>query len=275
MENIGKTPATLAIYLASAHEDRRLTHVRWPADRLKGLARKTLLQGAFLTRPSPCGLNCSYTLTFAAPSLRCAEVTTMPNLTSATLPIAFGNTFINLKDSDPTHYNYMGAPVLSRDAVFGQSADSPFSFVVSYRAPNDDDYQFINCVTMDAKYNAEVEYKNGTQNINVTVTDEKPLNASPLVAGQLFYDLMNSEPRTDPVKYPTQDRNRTENEILDLMHGTQVRAISDAMLYCLSGYIQQYGTSADITHPKGFACFSFILAIMPRMEKVNVCRNRT
>lgn len=138
--------------------------------------------------------------------------------------IAFGNTFINLKDSDPTHYNYMGAPVLSRDAVFGQSADSPFSFVVSYRAPNDDDYQFINCVTMDAKYNAEVEYKNGTQSINVTVTDEKPLNASPLVAGQLSYDLMNSEPRTDPVKYPTQDRNRTENEILDLMHGTQVRA---------------------------------------------------
>ncbi|CAN9279693.1 unnamed protein product [Alternaria alternata] len=165
----------------------------------------------------------------------------MPNLTSATLPIAFGNTFRNLEDSDPTHYNYMGAPTISRDTVFGESENSLFVFVVSYRAPNDDAYRFINCVTMGAKYEAEVEYKNGTQSIAVKVTDEKPLNASRLDVGELFYDLMNSEPRTDPVKYPTQYGEYTETEILDLMHGTHVRAMSDAMIYCLSGYIQQYG----------------------------------
>ncbi|RII05591.1 hypothetical protein CUC08_Gglean010086 [Alternaria sp. MG1] len=217
---------------------------RWPADRLKGLARKTLLQGAFLTQPSPCGLNCSYTLTFAAPALRCAEVTTMQNLTSADQTIAFGSMFRNLEDSDPTHYNYMGAPILSRETFLGQSAYRLFVFAVSYRAPNDDAYQFVNCVTMDAmdaKYEAEVEYKNGTQSIAVKVIDEKPLNASRLNVGELFYDLMNSEPRTDPVKYPTQYLNNTENEILELMHGTHVRAMSDAMVYCLSGYIQQYG----------------------------------
>jgi hypothetical protein len=199
----------------------------------------------------------------------------MPNLTSATLPIAFGNTFRNLEDSDPTHYNYMGAPTISRDTVFGESENSLFVFVVSYRAPNDDAYRFINCVTMGAKYEAEVEYKNGTQSIAVKVTDEKPLNASRLDVGELFYDLMNSEPRTDPVKYPTQYGEYTETEILDLMHGTHVRAMSDAMIYCLSGYIQQYGESADITPPKRFACFSLILAIMPGMEKVDACRNRT
>ncbi|OWY53094.1 hypothetical protein AALT_g3459 [Alternaria alternata] len=214
---------------------------RWPADRLKQLARATLFQGAFLTQPSPCGLNCSYTLTFAAPTLRCAEVTTMQNVTSANQTIAFGNMFRNLEDSDPTHYNYMAAPIVSRDAVFGQSANSSFVFVVSYRAPNDDAYRFINCVTMDAKYKAEVQYRDGTQSIAVNITDEKPLDASPLDMGELFYGLMNSEPRTDPVNFPTQYRNQTENEILDLMHGTQIRAISDAMVYCLSGYIQQYG----------------------------------
>lgn len=185
----------------------------------------------------------------------------MQNVTSANQTIAFGDLFGNLKDSDPTHYNYMGAPIVSRDAVSGQSADSSFVFLVSYRAPDDDVYRFINCVTMDAKYKAEVEYKDGTQSIAADVTDEKPLDASPLDMGQLFYGLMNSEPRTDPVTYPV--RNKTENEILDLMHGTQIRAMSDAMVYCLSGYIQQYGTSADTTPPKGFACFTLILAVMP------------
>lgn len=50
--------------------------------------------------------------------------------------------------------------------------------------------------------------------------------------------------------------------MLDLMHGTQVRAMSDAMIYCLSGYIQEYGMSADIARPKRAACFSFIPAVM-------------
>jgi hypothetical protein len=108
-----------------------------------------------------------------------------------------------------------------------------------------------------------VEYRNGFQSIDVNVTDEKPLNASPLVVSSLFYDLMNSEPRTDPVKFPTQYGNKTENEILDLMHGAQVLAMSDAMVYCLSGYIQQYGTSTDTIPPKELAWFSLILVIMP------------
>lgn len=169
----------------------------------------------------------------------------MPNLNDSTFPIAYTSPFLNLEDFDPTHYNYMGAPTKSNNTfISGQSADDSFVFVVSYRAPDDDSFKYFSCVMMDATYNSQVTYKNGTQSIDVNLTNEKPLNASSLDVPSLFYDLMVSDPGTAPITYPTPLLKRTEKQILSAMHGTQIRSMGDAMLYCLSGYIVEYGMSA-------------------------------
>ncbi|PVH98110.1 hypothetical protein DM02DRAFT_531823 [Periconia macrospinosa] len=219
---------------------------RWPADRYKGLARKTLLQGAVLTRPSPCGLHCSYNLTFAGPGLRCNETTTMPNL--ANLPrgsLSFGGDLNSnpFKDAslDLKRYNYLGAPFKFNETINGEFGQESFVSFVGYKPPHDDAFRFISCVTMDATYNSQVMYTNGTQSITLQTTSRKSLNASSLGVSSMFYDLMFSQPRTDPMEYPTKQKKYTKEQVLDLMHGSQLRAMSDAMLNSFWGYIKNYG----------------------------------
>lgn len=271
-ENIGESPETR---ISIPHcICLNLIHNRLPADRYKGLARKTLLQGSFLTRPSPCGLDCSYNLTFAAPSLRCVEATNMPNLNDTAFPIAYTSPFKDLENFDPTKYNYMGAPIKSNNTFLGQSTDDSFVFVVSFRAPDDDSYQFFSCVMMDATYNSQVTYKNGTQNIDLHINNEKPLNASFLDVPSLFYDLMAADSGTAPMTYPTTFLKKTEDQVLTAMHGTQIRSMGDAMLYCLAGYIKEYGMSAFLSlvpEPTPFYSFVFskIVHGVVRFEEFN------
>ena len=206
-----------------------LTRKRRPAEIYNRIARRTLLQGDFLTRPSPCGLDCAYSLKFAAPSLRCAEATALPNLS---------------QDLNPSGYNYIGVTTTSNDTILGQSSDRSFVFAISYQTPQEDSIQFISCVTMGATYNSQVVYTNGTQSITLQVTDEHPLNASSLEQIELFYDVVNPGPISDPIKYPTEYGNQTEEMVMALVHGSQLRAMSEAMINCLTGSIQYYGTSA-------------------------------
>lgn len=97
---------------------------------------------------------------------------------------------------------------------------------------------------MGATYNSQVVYINGTQSITLQVTDEHPLNASSLDQIELFYDVVNPGPISDPIKYPTEYGNQTEEMVMALVHGSQLRAMSEAMINCLTGSIQYYGTSA-------------------------------
>lgn len=175
------------------------------------------------------------------------------------MPIAYFESFKDLKDFDPRHYNYMAAPIISNQTAIGQLQDEAFVLFVSYRAPSEDTFRFISCLTMDAAYNSQVVYKNGTQSVKLKITDKKPLNASSLKLGELFYDLMISEPKKDPVTFPTKYSNQSKDEIVALMHGSQLRAMSDAMISCLSGYISGYGTLVYIYLPRSFHLSASVL----------------
>lgn len=216
---------------------------RWPDVRYSGIGKRTILEGSYLTRASPCGANCSYTLVFSAPSLRCQETTSNPDLEEQVFTYYSKENKLEGAGSEwvADSAEFMAAPYPSG----GQ-----FLFDLSYRSRDTNNMAHMSCTTLDSTYTAYVKYMDWIQTVTVDITEGQPLNASAIGRSNLFYDVMQSVPTETGFAYSDSTfYNFTTEELFDMYHGSQLRTIRDTLVRALSGAISAFGkncTCADL-----------------------------
>ncbi|KAI5816085.1 hypothetical protein BZA77DRAFT_67895 [Pyronema omphalodes] len=152
-----------------------------PIPQLASPIKQTLLRGRYLTIPSPCGANCSYSLSFQGPAFKCKdEGIKMPN--------SFDYMYSWINTSLDGSYDY----VASENYGPGWPANSPkdytsdimafslgYSFNASSGTPRDyAGVRTINCTSMLAQYYVDVSFNNSIQSTKTRLEDFKLMNAS-------------------------------------------------------------------------------------------------
>ncbi|KAI8932386.1 hypothetical protein NX059_010573 [Plenodomus lindquistii] len=214
---------------------------RGPNVRYSSIAKRTLLNGRFSERVSPCGANCTYNLRFAAPSFKCVQDSPNPDLEAKVFEMQSN---ISKVESASSYWNSTGSDFLAA----AYTSDDQFVFDLTYRELISQTMTNLSCMTFDAIYDAHVEYVNFTQAVTLNVTDGLPLNATALGQSSLFYDVINSIPTENAIVYSEGvHKNFTMDELFALRHGTQLRAMRDTLVRALSGAISSYGTENYFT----------------------------
>jgi hypothetical protein len=216
-----------------------------PSVQYASIGKRTVLNSEYLSRPSPCGLNCTYLVSFPAPSLRCADANlgyksqeSMQNNSAALRQTHGYNTNFTLDQAD-----FMAFSGRDDNTFLGSSSYDYFLFALSFRVNGSDTLRNISCITMSAMYNINITYINGVQTVpQINTTNEVPLNATSLLPASLFYDVLHSEPHTDAIRFPTNSfKNYTEAGLNSTFTSQQMQTIVDTMGQTLEGAISSFG----------------------------------
>jgi hypothetical protein len=199
--------------------------------RYLSIGKRTLMENTFLPRSSPCGANCSYTVSFSGPGLKCAD-TPAPNVTWHRMKY-----FAEVRDFTSVNISYRtrtgGGIEWNREP--GQWPQGGL--------------RNISCSTQDTKYSAAVSYKNSIQSVAMEVLEEKPITdwwtGWPL----------NAVLMTEPSKNGSIDVNRTQfssiDQLYDFYHKVQIAAVRDMLWSQMEGWVDNFGNLpivADLVH---------------------------
>ncbi|PSN59075.1 hypothetical protein BS50DRAFT_444163, partial [Corynespora cassiicola Philippines] len=189
----------------------------------------SLLSNTYITGFSPCGQNCSYNLTFIAPSMSC-KYADFSKQEYSRMQSNFPD--LHLISEGDSHEDPDSGFILNPEIDFLASADASgdyFLFNLVYRNPNGTNMSSISCMTNIAKYTAQVEYIDSIQNLTImNTTILMPLNAR----GHdepVFQDIMKSE-------YPDKLIDNGDTRA-DFYRQCQLRSIQDALVDALKGWI--------------------------------------
>ncbi|KAJ4984387.1 hypothetical protein SVAN01_10094 [Stagonosporopsis vannaccii] len=199
------------------------------------IAKRTIREGMYDTAGSSCGDNCTYALTFAAPTLRCEDGTPNENLEQRVFSLYKNESLEGnrLSSWDASLAQYMAAPYES---------DGLLKFDLSYRREIGGELKNMSCTTMNSTYTARIQYMNAGQVVTVNVTDGQPFNMSGLDQSSLFYDVMQAVPSPNTIIYQTAVKNFSMPELFEMYHRTQMRTMSDLLTRSLAGAISGFGT---------------------------------
>jgi hypothetical protein len=190
------------------------------------------MNDAFLSRPSPCGANCSYTVSFSGPSLQCADVPLPP--TPDRFRVQFNATG-NSSYIDISYRAHEGGGLAWRSGLLGYGWGG---------------LRNLSCWTQDAVYSAHINYTNLVQNVTLEVVEEelpeKRLGNTPTRFP--FYDVIFSNATKDgtidpqSLSFPMDELNRT-------YHYYQTLAISGMLFQPFVGYVKEFGKTVPLlTH---------------------------
>ncbi|KAF5516063.1 hypothetical protein CGCS363_v001357 [Colletotrichum siamense] len=188
---------------------------KMPILEYSAIGKRSLLEGAYLTRTSSCGVNCSYDLQCAAPSLQCKDAS----------PVSTAKLYFNTDLNDTYAQNgFYRASHYPHNPNFKRVNDL-YEFVMIW-AESDGQRQnatlrALNCVAMAATYNAHVNCTNSIQTITVGISNEKPLNATALFYPNLFYGEQRAK---DASLY---GRNLSPEILRDLMTNVSLSIFND------------------------------------------------
>lgn len=184
------------------------------------IGKRSLLEGSYLIASSPCGVNCSYDVVSAAPSLRCQDVDAS----------AVAQRYFNISFDDQSVYY--------RASSFHQY-DDQYQLIIIWSESKDPQQagvpRALICIAMAATYNAHINYTNSVQLITVDVTDEVPLNATALYASSLFYDVRGAINSSDDIQYPTPYKNFSVDELNEMFRGCQLLSMVESFAEPLNG----------------------------------------
>lgn len=142
-------------------------------------ASHAMVSNAITTSPSPCGLNCSYTIEFAGPYLLCDE----PQISNSSVgwngdsfPIYIG-LWVNPRSGIVKPYDYHYNLTYKREAEALSVANlnitilRPFAEILSGHVATQ--RTFFECRPGQATYNVNVTYINGVQNFDVNIESDR------------------------------------------------------------------------------------------------------
>ena len=204
----------------------------------------SLLRGRYLTIPSPCGQNCSYSISFPGPTFKCRD-------TGVKKPYQFpGYEYLN-----STNIDFIGTENLALASLFTSALktynSSVMGFEIGYSfkpvldGSEDPKLRYegiksINCSSWLSTYNLDISFRNGAQEIIVKLEDRYILNATSL---------------TRPWPFGPEGRNESlfrSNEPPGhaiLFMEMQARAIRDAVVNPLLGSVLDFSTSPHSLRP--------------------------
>ncbi|KAL3301466.1 Purine catabolism protein PucG [Colletotrichum asianum] len=209
---------------------------KMPILEYSAIGKRSLLEGAYLTRTSPCGVNCSYDLQFAAPSLQCKDAN----------PVSTAKLYFNTDLNDTYAQNgFYRASHYPHNPNFKRFNDL-YEFVMVW-AESDGQRQnatlrALNCVAMAATYNAHVNYTNSIQTITVGISNEKPLNATALFYPNLFYGEQRAKDGPNGIEYIYPTYTHTKDELNALFNGCQLLSMVETLTEPLKGDAVYLGT---------------------------------
>ncbi|KAF9694807.1 hypothetical protein EKO04_006817 [Ascochyta lentis] len=222
---------------------------RSPLIRYLSLGKRTLLEGSYLTRPSPCGANCTYNLVFSAPSLQCEQDTPNPSLEGRVFKL-----YSNVSQSEaisgswnPRTIDFMAAPYQANLTESDDGHTSLYKFDLTYRDQTTNGLRNTSCTTLDANYTANITYENSVQTVTVDIAQGQALNATILSINSLFYHVVQApDPTATNLTWENAPmRYFSEESLSELYHGVQLRSIRDALIRPLSGAISSFGINDE------------------------------
>lgn len=220
---------------------------RAPSSRYLNIGKRTLLEGSYLTRPSPCGANCTYTLTFAAPGLQCERDSPNLGLEGKMLNL-YGNVSRSEYGTMPQwrgeRANFLAAPYRTNVTESEDRHTALYKFDLTYHDRATKSLKNTSCTTVDARYTANITYQNSVQTVLVDVVNGNALNATILSINSLFYNVIqSSDPTATNLTWDNSALRAFSDESLsNLYHGIQLCAIRDTLVNPLSGSISSFGT---------------------------------
>lgn len=217
----------------------------WPDAVYTNIAKRTVRTARYDPAPSPYGANCTYNLTFVAPTLRCEDNTANIGLEQKVFELFENKTRTGSRTStwNVSHAQYL--------AAYYESG-SLLKFDMSYWALGSDySLRNISCIAHSATYKATVKWTNYTQSVRISVTEGQPLNVSKSSQDSLFYDVMKSVPKPTEIVYNDSEvrNNFTMSTLFDIYHETQLRSMAEALLGPLAGAISGFGKEQYL-HPR-------------------------
>jgi hypothetical protein len=203
---------------------------RTPRQEVISVGEKSISTGSYLYGSSPCGLNCTYAITFQGPSLACSNTTSYQNLS------------LNAISADFTAQggDYRAA---------GSRVNDNFDFEVHYYPVVDLEHQFdeplfLTCFLQKADYFVNVTYTFGIAVFDYQITNLQPINATALLPP----GLRSNESFAQPVP---PDANNTA-AIINL----NVWAIYQAMVLAMTGDVARYGKHPTNFNQHNFNCYT-------------------
>ncbi|KAI9927244.1 hypothetical protein ASPWEDRAFT_46700 [Aspergillus wentii DTO 134E9] len=190
-----------------------------PTNELSRIARQSILAGRYLTSPSPCGQNCSYTLEVNGPSFKCHDYAS-PDLLSWV-----NNTYPRTKDWP---YLY----IASTDSA-ARTNSSKYALDIQLQWSQDGEYHNLTCVAYDSVYTFNMTYHKGLQETATHVRQNGQLNAS-----SLYFDnsVLPKDGGSEGVVNDTSVGANGGN-IMDINRRSNLAAIHDSLALALAGYI--------------------------------------
>ena len=153
-----------------------LTPRRGPNVRYLSMGKHIIMNNALLPRPSPCGANCSYGLSFFGPNLHCADGAPPQLERGVTLQ------FFAIK-------NYNMTNITSRTREEGGLAWT-----------DDGGHRYgglrnLSCIAQDTSYTAHVNYLNTVQSVDLEIIEEMTLRErlGEVKSGSAVYDVLRQK----------------------------------------------------------------------------------
>ena len=150
-----------------------------------------MLKGSYITTPSPCGANCSYSLSFTGPVFDCVNLDVVNSVsisdhytgaTTNTTQFKKGGSMYSAAENTPRQYP-LKSPV---DKYVGDTMDLDVYYIL---ANSTTEAAHIKCVTWMANYDVDVSYTEGEQTYAVK-TEKKYAIGTPVHARHNnFYTL--------------------------------------------------------------------------------------
>ena len=211
---------------------------RNPTQKIARLGTRTLLEGAYLTWPSPCGSNCTYAIQFQGPSYKCedanyANLTQEVNTTlTADLQGAenLWNRWLWLAAEDPI----AGGGEFRFEVQWRNNAGSilPVSIVGTGNVT-----QNISCTFYQATYDLNVTYQNNLQSVNTEVAYGDEITFASVGSGNDFAITPNITDPKNTTLTPETSSQLPGVTVFDLLARQNFRALKDALVLPLSGYL--------------------------------------
>jgi len=131
---------------------------------LRRVAARVLTSGQTITWPSPCGSNCTYTISFPGPAYQCSDLDSLPsNVVLGTAKPA-GNGYPN-NTVEP--FNYIAAGRFQLGPVWQFSPDLQGLWIIRRPVPRNITTQ---CRLYEATYTTQVNYSDNIQSLNTSVS---------------------------------------------------------------------------------------------------------
>lgn len=169
--------------------------------------------------PSPCGSNCSYTISMPGPEFVCGPI--IPNTTPAEPSMAFNAS---------------------------ASSDDDFVFMVQWVSNGIDpvgdghvsSYNSMNCTVYYSDYTLSMDYTNGLQSTSINKTTGNILNSSSLVH-DAFYPTCRADP-CPPKDFPDDlTMVYSGQNVSTIYRESNVRAVYEAVASAFSGTVIGFG----------------------------------